>query len=436
VTPRTIRWSLFVAAVLIVWGPPALRPAGRELDAALANPFALDPAAILQVGAWVFAAALAMVLLLSHIARRTPFLSRLLADRTIRWYWLFGLLGLASMTYSSSPYYTAYFAQKIIVGILVLALLEWHWPARRGSRALDVLFLVYSLQAAAIGLLYFFARDWVTPFGSDESGPVRLTGGVFADYGASALLAGLFFISVVLFGRSRRRRLLALAAYGVSWWLMVLSETRSTMAAALIFLIIMLHAHPRARAYGSLIAIAATLVLAGLLPTVLQEVISVGTRKGEGLDTLSGRTVAFAYLIERWKEAPILGYGFAAGTRDRLIDFVARAGLNIGAGHDALSTVLVDLGLAGLALLLAALLGAWLAVGRLFQSTAHRPATVSAHQVACLLVWVTIRTGVSTSLASPYLVFIVAIVATWALARRQPRSTDTTAAQPAGRLTR
>ena len=32
-------------AVLIVWGPPALRVAGRGLDTALANPFTFDAAA-------------------------------------------------------------------------------------------------------------------------------------------------------------------------------------------------------------------------------------------------------------------------------------------------------------------------------------------------------------------------------------------------------
>jgi hypothetical protein len=428
-----VRRSLFVAALLIVWGPPALRSAGRDLDAALADPFALDAAAILQVGAWVFADALVLLLLLSHLARRTRFLSELLSARPVRWYGLYGLLGLASMAYSTSPTYTAFFAHKIVVGILVLALLEWHWPSRDGSTALRVLFLVYSLQAAAIGILYFVDREWVTPFGSGSD--VRLTGGIFSDYGSSALLSGLYFLTVVLFASKPSYRLLAGGAYIGMWALMVLSETRSTMAAGLLFLVIMLHAHPRARTYGTLIVAGVGLVIAGLLPTVLGDLVSVGTREGQGLDTLSGRTVAFSYLIERWQESPLLGYGFAAGTRDVLIDFVARRGLNIGAGHDALSTVLVDLGLAGLSLLLATFVAAWLALVQLYRASADRKAAVSAHQVACLLVWVTMQIGVSRSLASPYLVFIVAIVAMWTLLEPRVRLTPGVSPLPQGRPT-
>ena len=420
------RRLLLVAALLIVWGPPALRTAGRELDAAFADPFSFDAAALFQVGAWVFADALVIVLLISHLARRTPFLSDLLADRPIRWYGLYGLLGLGSVTYSISPLYTAYFAHKILVGLLVLALLEWHWPSRRGSRALQVLFWVYSLQAAAIGILYLVHREWVVPFGAVEGPePVRVTGGMFADYGSSALIAGLFFLTVALFGKRPVYRWLAVAAYVGTWALLVLSQTRSSMAAGVAFLIIMLHAHPRARVQGALIVAGLGLGLAALLPAALEGMATTGTRRGEGLDTLSGRTEAFAYLMERWQDSPLLGYGFAAGTRNALIDFVNRRGLNIGAGHDALSTVLVDLGLVGLALLLAAFVSAWLAAGRLYRAAApHREASVTAHQVVCLLVWVTFNAIVDKGIAGPFEVLMVAVVATWMLRKQAGDTPD------------
>ena len=417
---QAARRSLLVAAILIVWGPPALRTAGRDLDVAFADPFSFDAASLLQVGAWVFADALVLLLLISHVARRTPFLSDLLADRPLRWYGLYGMLALASVTYSVSWIYSAFFAHKILVEILVLALLEWHWPSRHGSRALQVLFLVYSLQAAAIGILYVVRREWVTPFGSGGSPePVRLTGGMFADYGSSALISGLFFLTVVLFGSKPVYRLLAGGAYVGTWVLLVLSQTRSTMAAGVAFLVIMLHAHPRARVQGALIAAGVGVGIAALLPAALEGIVTVGTRRGEGLDTLSGRTEAFAYLIEQWQDSPLLGYGFGAGTRNSLIDFVARRGLNIGAGHDALSTVLVDLGLVGLALLLAAFVSAWMAVGRLYRATAsNQQATVAVHQVTCLLVWVTFNAVVDKGLAGPFEIFMVAIVATWTLRRQ------------------
>jgi O-antigen ligase len=134
---------------------------------------------------------------------------------------------------------------------------------------------------------------------------------------------------------------------------------------------------------------------------------------------LSGRTEAFSHLIALWRDSPFIGYGFGAGTRNALVDFVARRGLNIGAGHDALSTVLVDLGLVGLSLLLVAFISAWLALGRLYRATASdRRATVTTHQVACLLVWVTFNAIVDKGFAGPFEVFMVAIVATWTLRKQ------------------
>jgi hypothetical protein len=440
VSSRTIRSVLFVVALLLVWGPPALRTAGRGLDTALADPLTFDTAALLQVGAWLLAGALAVILLVSHLARSTSFLSALLADRPIRWYGFFGLVGLASITYSSSPTYTAFFAQKVVVGILILALLEWHWPSRRTPRALQVLFVVYSLQAAAIAVLYFVDRKWVTPFGAGlgtDSGPVRVTGGVFNDYGGSALLAGLFFLTVVLFGTKPVHRVAAGAAYLGTWTLIVLSQTRSTMIAGVLFLVIVLHAHRRARGYGILIVAGASVLVIGLLPAVEHTIVSTGTREGQGLDTLSGRTIAFSYLMERWKNAPFIGHGFASGTRTALVDFVTRKGINIGAGHDALSTVLVDLGLVGLSLLLLALVTAWISVVRLYRTTgSNLPASVTIHQIACLLLWVTIQAFVSTSLAAPDQIFVVAIIAVWTLRIRQVATPEAVLPRAAARLPR
>jgi O-antigen ligase len=284
------------------------------------------------------------------------------------------------------------------------------------------LFVVFSLQAAAIGILFYTAREWVTPFTPGPEGErPRVTGGVFADYGASALLAGIVFLTVALFATRPLYRWLGWAAYVGSWWLIVLSETRATMAAAVGVLVIMLHAHRRVRVAGTLVVAGVGIAIVTLLPSLLQEIISVGTRRGEGLDTLSGRTEAFSYLIGTWQESPLHGYGFAAGTRNMLIPFIAREGLNIGSGHDALSTVLVDVGLVGLLLLLTALAAAWLAVWRLYRSADTVPHVyIGAHQIAAVLLWVTCHAIVDKSLAGPYMIYVVAIVAMWALRKQLP----------------
>jgi hypothetical protein len=70
-------------------------------------------------------------------------------------------------------------------------------------------------------------------------------------------------------------------------------------------------------------------------------------------------------------------------------------------------------------LLLVAFISAWLALGRLYRATASdRRATVTTHQVACLLVWVTFNAIVDKGFAGPLEVFMVAMVATWTLGKQ------------------
>ena len=259
---NAVRPALLIAALLIVWGPPALRVSGRGLDTALANPFAFDAAALLQVGAWVFADALAFVLVLSHVARRTGFLSFLLADppalvRPVR------APRLASVSYSSSPLYTAYFALQIIVGILVLALLEWHWPARRGSRALQVLFVVYGLQAAAVALFYFVRPEWVTPFASGGGSEPSAS-----PVACSPTTAARVCCAACSSSRSRpETRPPPPGGRAVSGLLVVDRPVAdAAMAAGAVFLLIMLHANPRARAQATVIGVGAAIAIVGLQP--------------------------------------------------------------------------------------------------------------------------------------------------------------------------
>jgi hypothetical protein len=173
-----------------------------------------------------------------------------------------------------------------------------------------------------------------------------------------------------------------------------------------------------------------------LLPSVSSGIVGATTREGEGLTNLSGRTVAFSYLFDKWQESPLIGYGFGAGARNLLIAFVEQSGLNIGAGHDALSTVLADLGLFGLGLLVVTLGAAWTSLFQLHRATLRAGrSVVVVHQVACLLIWVTMQTVVSASISSPSMIFVVALVAMWALRRQLlPLSWKGTAV-PAARLT-
>src|SRR5690606_1682772 len=69
------------------------------------------------------------------------------------------------------------------------------------------------------------------------------------------------------------------------------------------------------------------------------------------LRSLSDRSLAFEYLISAWSDSPIVGHGYAAGTRELMVGFFNETGMPLGAAHDVLSKVLADLGIVGALLL-------------------------------------------------------------------------------------
>ena len=109
--------------------------------------------------------ALAFVLVLSHVARRTGFLSFLLADRPCAGTACTGSSGWPRCRTQQLPFYTAYFRPADHRRHPRARVLEWHWPARRGSRALQ--FSSSSMGCRRRRSLFYFIRpEWVTPFAS------------------------------------------------------------------------------------------------------------------------------------------------------------------------------------------------------------------------------------------------------------------------------
>jgi O-antigen ligase len=403
---------LLLLSGLLLWGPPALRVPGRDREAALEQPLQLDAAAALQVGSWVVAAVVAFLLLLQHVARRTDYLPGVLADPTLRWYLSFGCLAMTTCLYSVATLYTSFFALKLLVAPFVLTLLVWHSARRSRGLVLRLFFAVYAAQAVAVLVLYMTARHVVTP-PEDE---VRLTGGMFVDYGTSAFFVGIFLITQVLYARDRTVRLLALLGYAGTWVMLALSQTRSTMAVALIAATVMAMASRRVRTWSGLLAAAAVLALGVVLPATLLALGSVLTRGGDGLSTLSGRTVVFSYLVDRWQESPWIGYGYAAGTREQLVDFPQRSGLGIGSGHDLLSTALVDVGVIGLTLMVLLVGSVWVALFRQFRrTTSGSSERLHLHQLLCLLIYVTLVGIVNPGIATYSPAFLVVVVGLWSM---------------------
>jgi len=346
--------------ILILLGPPTLRE-GREAATAFESPLVgLDWTYILHLGVWGFAGLYAIsrfllkpllfANLLFHLTQRSP----------SRWYLFFAIICLLSAAWSIFPLYTVFFAYKIWVTIfLVLSLAQ---EAKvRGLSSVEVLLqsvvLAYSLGLILLSLLFLISPELVTQPTPGVIG-FRLTGGFLADYGAYALITLAFLGTRYLF-RKRNIMTSILITLALLWALVaiILAQTRSTlMAFFLMCLVVILFGTRGLRRVvwftGFAISGFLALALAG-------EMILAFLLRGqdlEGVQTLSGRTLIFSFLIEYWKESPLLGWGFQAGSRYAAVQFLEQTGMNMGAAHDVISKVLVDLGLVGAFVLLSALI--------------------------------------------------------------------------------
>jgi hypothetical protein len=410
---------LLVFSFLLLSGPPRLRT--RDLEAALESPLSLDPAGLLQVFTWVGAGAVVAYLMIVTILRGDGLLRQLVRDPPIGWYLAFALLGAASAAWSPSPLYTLFFAGKLIIGTVAVVLLVSYGRDARIDRAVNVLFAVYTAKLAGLVLLFVINPSLVyqAEFQGQLLTQPRLAGGaVLEDYGTSPLFTGMMLLTVAVYGTDLTKRVAALAGYGITWVFLLLSQTRTVIVLALVFLALIVSQKRSARG-ATVLAVAGVAALGlSLFWTQAEFALRLATRGGEGIDTLSGRTVAFDYLIDRWRESPINGLGYGAGTRTVFVDFVDSTGLGIGSGHDVLSTVLVDLGLVG-----AAVLGlVFLATARqllvLWFNTRRRSEyRITIVHLTCFAVWMTVNCFVGPSIAAVAPPFLVLIGTAWALRR-------------------
>jgi hypothetical protein len=411
---------LLIFAFLILSGPPKLRT--RDLQAALQAPLSLDPAGLLYVVSWLGAGAVVAYLLVAHEFHGSSLLRQIVRDPLLGWYLGFALLGVASAVWSPSPLYTVFFAGKLVIGALAVVLLVDDRRHERISRAFTVLFAMYTAKLMVLVLLFIVNPSLV--YKAEFQGEVlphpRLSGGtVLEDYGSSPLFTGMMLLTVAIYGSGKSKRAMALLGYLMTWAFLLLSQTRTSIILALLFLVLIVSQNRSSRSAGVL-AVAGVAAL-GLSVFWKQAgfALQLATRGGEGIETLSGRTVAFDYLIERWKESPIIGLGYGAGTRNVLIDFVNSTGLGIGSGHDVLSTALVDLGVVGAAVLAVVFLTMWRRVLLLWLNTRRLPEDrIIVVQLTCFAAWTTANCFVGPSMEAAAPPFLVLIGTAWALRRK------------------
>lgn len=420
---------LLPLSTLIVWGPPRLRSSARGLEAALEAPLALDPGAVFQVGTWMVAAVVVCVLLARHAVLRTTLVPSLAAAGPMRWYLLFGLLAVASAAYSPAPLYTLYFAMQMLVGTLALAMLLEPRGASGAAFVVRIFFWVTVANAAAILVLYLI-NPLLAGDGAGSDTGYRLHGGMLRDYGKSAAYAGVLFLCLTRGSPKSWQRRIAAVAYLASWVMILAAKTRSTTVAAAAMGVLVLATHPNPRVKRGVVLGLPLAGVAALALGLVSPLVQLVTREGAGISDLSGRTVAFSFLVEKWQSSPLWGLGFAAGVRSSLVQFVGETRLGIGAAHDVLSKVLIDLGLVGLLILATTFVATWWGLARAWKRERHNEERfLPVLQLTCIMVSITLHSLVSASIGGPYVPFVVIVVALWALGRDPMPVSDTTLAE-------
>lgn len=425
-------WILLIA--LIIWGPPSIRFTKRSLGATLQDPTNLDLTILIQITVWLGAGIIVLFMLFRQILLKKPLLPGITKQGPARWYFIYGLMAVISTIYSVFPLYTLYFSLKIVIAMMLVGywLMLQQNSLQAVQKLLKIFYLVFLLQGMAIIILYFISPGLVGVVAGRFG--YRLTGGIFADYGGSALLAGLFFLNRIFYG-TRKHRNLYFLLYLISWYFLLLSQTRSSITVAILFILIYVllndDLNKKFKWIWSFSIITVIIIWIGYFDPIVDYI----TRKKIAFDTLSGRTIAFSFLVERWKESPWIGYGFAAGVRAHLYDFVKMTTMGMGGAHDSLSKVLIDLGVIGLIPLTLTLIFSWKNLANLYTKRMHyTQSEISVVlQLICLLIMVSIQSVISGGIAALSIPFIIVTYSTQLIKIRTQTSAKRIPSQNLGR---
>ncbi len=357
--------------VLVLLGPPTLRE-GREAGTAFESPLAnLDWTYVLHLGVWGFVGLYGIWRFL-----QTPgLLGRLFAllqRSPSRWYLVFAFASLLSTVWSIFPLYTAFFSYKIWATLFLVLSLAREAEIRGLSPSkflLESVGLAYGIGFGLLTMLFFLDPQLVTRPTPGIIG-FRLTGGFLADYGAYALIT-FAFLGVRYLFRRRRTPVSDIGTLGTLLWALaalILAQTRSTLMSFVLVCLILVFFGTKGLRRAALVIglITSGLVSASLAGDFILAYLLRG-QDVEGLVTLSERTLIFSFLMDYWRESPVLGLGFQAGSRYVAAQFLEQTGLNMGSAHDVVSKVLVDLGLIGALLLFCAYISLWVSLVRFYK---------------------------------------------------------------------
>lgn len=351
-----IKYALPALYCLLILGPPRInfgyRGDSRERDlqgaiegASLENVTGFSFNNVLSLGVWGIAGIVAFVIASNNWNKVVRFYK----EAPLFFLLAYGVVAVLSAAYSPSPAYTLFFASKFlifsIISIYLCVSRTWYFP-------LQLIGIAFFIRFVFVFVLYIYNPALVGAYSSFLG--YRLTGGIISDYGASARITGLFCLAFLLtykfYSKAIPKIIILLLCFCL--FFLLLSQTRTAFFAFGFGCLSVLY-FCYFRRTGPIIALLVFLVIFSIIFGIdshIKETVLRG-QTTEQFRAMSNRDLALNYVLDRWQDKPILGHGFAAGSREIMIDFMRDSGHAMGSAHDSISRVLADLGIVGAILL-------------------------------------------------------------------------------------
>ncbi len=351
----SIRIPVSLLLTVMLLGPQSFRLGSRDPDAVLGAATGLGFDVLVHSGFIVAGFIAAVALLFTRPVRgyyaailRDSRLARVAFRTFLVWA---GLAGV-SLSWSLAVEFTLLNWLRLVAtaGLLVIVV-------ALGRDRLTLVRFFWWYAAAKCGLIVALGLLNPSLVGSSTELGFRLTGGVLPDYGVSGFLLVASSLTLLLARRSGapvppplRRPALAVFIIVFGSGFVLLGRSRYVIMALLILLVSAAWAY-RLRFVGLLVVASAAMFAIVDSPMVTSTAFDVLFRGRENAFAFSARDLALQHVLAWSAERPLVGGGFASGSRTAMADFMARTGIAMGAPHDVVSTVVPDLGWAGAAVL-------------------------------------------------------------------------------------
>ncbi len=251
------------------------------------------------------------------------------------------------------------------------------------SRHLTLLELTQMLSGAClvmmiVGVIAEMALGTFNPIGE-----YRFTGTTHPN--TEATYASIVCLSAWTYaGENRKRRWLSAGAFSLAFILLILTKSRTSLAAMLIALVAMQAL--RLRGGKRLMFLTAILLASGIGLTTIsfvgrqfQNDLSSAAAMGrtEDLGSLTGRLPLWEFLLEKVNDSPLIGQGYLAFWDSERIEFLSDLfNWEIPHGHNMYIDVLLDGGLVGLLLFVSMYLVGIVVSARYYLRTGEPGATI------------------------------------------------------------